>query len=134
MDLQERKVRATLLHSRGYNCAQCVLLSFDDITGLNSATGSRLAMGLGGGIGAQGEVCGALLGMILVLGMVRGEDPAIKPQVNMEVRELTRRFRERNNDHYLCRELKLMQPERLCDDIISDSVEILHNYLEETRQ
>ena len=104
MDLQERKVRASVLHSRGYNCAQCILLSFDDYTGMS-----------------------------LVLGMVRGEDPAIKPKVNKEVRELTRRFRERNNDRYLCRELKRVQPVRPCDDIVADSVEILHDYLQETK-
>ena len=133
MDLQERKVRASLLHSRGYNCAQCILLSFDDYTGLSSVAASSLAMGLGAGVGAQGEVCGALLGVSLVLGMVRGEDPAIKPKVNKEVRELTRRFRERNNDRYLCRELKRVQPVRPCDDIVADSVEILHDYLQETK-
>lgn len=124
---------ASLLHGRGYNCAQCVLLSFDDCTGLDSAAASRLAMGLGAGVGTQGEMCGSLLGMTLALGMMRGDDPKNKPQVNAEVRELTKRFRNRNKDLYLCRELRAAKF-KSCDDLVADAVEILHNYLVERNE
>lgn len=131
MELKERKQHAGTLHSNGYNCAQSVLMSFADVTELPESVASRIAMGLGGGFGAQGELCGVLLGMALTLGMARGSDPVVKPKVNAEVRELTRRFKERNGGCFLCRELK-SKCRRPCDDIIADGVEILHEYLEET--
>lgn len=133
MYLNERVACAAGLHKEGYNCAQSVLLSFSDLTGLARATASRMAMGLGGGVGGQGQVCGVVLGMSLVLGLLRGDDPAGKGAAYAEVRELTRRFREKNDGHWLCRDLKV-QGRRPCDDLIADGVEILYSYLAEERK
>ena len=128
MTLEERKVLGKLLHGRGYNCAQCVLLAFEDKTGLESATASRLAMGLGAGVGAQGEICGAITGMAIGLGLMRGEDPAGKGAVNKEVRQLTDKFKERNCDYVRCHDLK-KKGKRPCDALISDAIEILDNHI-----
>ncbi len=130
MTLDGRKAKAMELHGKGYNCAQSVLLVFDDYTNIDADIAARIAMGLGGGMGGQGEVCGAVLGMALVAGLCGDADPKCKPGAYAAVRELTRRFRERNSGCHLCRDLK-GKCRIPCDDLIVGAVEILHNYLEE---
>lgn len=64
--------RAEQLFMEGYNCSQAVLLSYSDITGLDDKTAAMLASGFGGGMGRMREVCGAVSGMFIVLGIVAG--------------------------------------------------------------
>ena len=69
--------RAEQLFMEGYNCSQAVLLSYSDITGLDDKTAAMLASGFGGGMGRMREVCGAVSGMFIVLGIVAGySDPS----------------------------------------------------------
>ena len=56
----------------GYNCAQSVLFSFCEELGLDAETALKLSCGLGAGMGRQGEVCGAVSGGIVVLGLKFG--------------------------------------------------------------
>ena len=57
------KEKATELHGKGCNCAQSVLLSLGDVTGLDEKTAAAVACGFGGGAGCR-ELCGALSGAI----------------------------------------------------------------------
>ena len=60
----------------GFNCAQAVLLAFSDLTGLEQDTAARLASSFGGGLGRMREVCGAVSGASMVLGLLKGySDP-----------------------------------------------------------
>ena len=52
----------------GRNCAQSVALAFKDELGLTEEQISKLIIGFGGGFGRQRLVCGAVSGMIMVLG------------------------------------------------------------------
>lgn len=92
----------------GYNCAQAVLLSFSDLTGLDEKTAMRLASSFGGGMGRLREVCGAVSGMFMVAGLLYGQDdvPENKEKVAHYalVQELAAKFRE-NNGSIICREL-----------------------------
>ena len=56
----------------GYGCAQAVLLAFADVTGLEDDTAARLASSFGGGMGRLREVCGAVSGALMVLGLSEG--------------------------------------------------------------
>jgi C_GCAxxG_C_C family probable redox protein len=56
----------------GYNCAQSVLYAYGPDLGLEAETALKVATGLGAGMGRRGEVCGALTGGILVLGLKYG--------------------------------------------------------------
>ena len=51
----------------GLNCAQSVVLAFKEELQLDEATLKKLSIGYGGGVGRQREVCGAVLGMTMVL-------------------------------------------------------------------
>lgn len=56
----------------GYNCAQAVLYSFCDDLGLESDTALKLACGFGAGMARKQEVCGAVSGGIIVIGLKHG--------------------------------------------------------------
>ena len=99
---------AEQLFRDGYNCAQAVLIAFADVTGLERDTAARLASSFGGGLGRMREVCGAVSGASMVLGLVKGyADPtdadAKKAHYHL-VQEFARRFREQNGS-IICRDL-----------------------------
>ncbi len=104
----EHAEEARRLFLEGYNCAQAVFCAFDDVTGLDRDTSARLASSLGGGMGRLREVCGAVSGALLALGLLRGysdpADPALKRDHYARVRDLAGRFRGRSGT-ILCREL-----------------------------
>lgn len=56
----------------GYNCAQSVLFSFCGELGLDEDAALKLSCGFGGGMGRMGEVCGAVSGGIIALGLKFG--------------------------------------------------------------
>ncbi len=60
----------------GLNCAQSVVLAFKKEMNMDEETLKKLSIGFGGGVGRQREVCGAVLGMTLVLSYLKsnGQD------------------------------------------------------------
>ena len=64
-------MRAAAYFTAGYNCAQAVVLAFGDVTGWDEKSAAALSSAFGGGMGRMREVCGAVSGMLLVLGTVR---------------------------------------------------------------
>ena len=56
----------------GYNCAQAILYAFGPDFGLDAERALKVATGLGAGMGRRGEVCGAVTGGILALGLKYG--------------------------------------------------------------
>ena len=96
------------LFRKGYNCSQSVLMAFGDITGFDDDTATRLASSFGGGIGRMREVCGAVSGAAMVLGLVKGysdpDDREAKKAHYALVRTFADRFKELNGS-VICREL-----------------------------
>ncbi len=99
---------ARRLFLEGYNCAQAAFCAFIDRTGLDLDTAARLSSSFGGGMGRLREVCGAVSGALMALGMIRGysdpADPEAKAAHYRLVQEYVRRFREQNGT-IICREL-----------------------------
>lgn len=106
--MSEYGKRAEELFTDGYNCAQAVLCAFEDVTGMERSTAAAVASSFGGGIGRMREVCGAVSGAVMVLGIAKGytdpKDPVSKRNHYRLVQEFMRRFREENGS-YICREL-----------------------------
>ena len=100
--------KAYELFTQGYNCAQAVLLAFGDITGLDDETAARLSSSFGGGLGRMREVCGAVSGAAMVLGLLKGYadhvDPIAKKEHYHRIQEFAERFKEANGS-IVCREL-----------------------------
>lgn len=63
----------------GYNCAQSVFMAFCEETGLDEETAAKLASSFGGGMGRLREVCGAVSGMFMAAGLIKGySDPGTR--------------------------------------------------------
>lgn len=143
----DRCALAYQYHKSGYNCAQSVAASFADLTGWTPEQLFAAAGGLGGGYGgSHAEVCGAVSGAVLVLGILfpytrEGDMPAKR-----RIYALTKDFRQRFFDifgHTRCMDLLQARPgvsektpaaRRLevtthCDNMIVTSVELLEELL-----
>ncbi len=92
----------------GYNCAQSILYAFGPELGLDGETALKVATGLGGGMGGSGEVCGAVTGGILALGLKHGrgsrEEKAVAQCNYQKTLELMAAF-EKARGSCLCRTL-----------------------------
>lgn len=87
------------------NCAQSVFSVFAVQTGMDESTALKITSTLGGGLSRRGEVCGAVSGALLALGLARGTDtPAGKEAAYQLGQEFMRRFEEKHGT-ILCREL-----------------------------
>jgi C_GCAxxG_C_C family probable redox protein len=108
MPMSTRTHVATTRFLSGYNCAQAVLDAFRDEAGLDEDLALKIATGLGAGMGRKQEVCGAVTGGILVLGLRHGrgsrDDQAVTGTTYARVRELMDRFAAKHGT-CLCREL-----------------------------
>lgn len=105
---EEYSVKAKNLFEQGYNCAQAVLLAFDDVTKLDTATAAALSSSFGGGMGRLREVCGAVSGMFMVSGVVRGYSDPKATTEKMEhyafLQNLAAEYKK-DNGSIICREL-----------------------------
>jgi len=145
-----RKELADAYHKKGFGCAQSVLCAFRQDFGLDEETALRISTGFGSGMGRLCEVCGALTGGFMVIGLKHGKVITDGTKYGTEtettyrlVAELAKRFKERNGS-IVCRDLighDLSDPEQraqvlkeglfdtCCSKLILDSVEILEEIL-----
>ena len=105
----DHSIKAEELFVNGCNCSQAVLLAFSDLTGLDEATSMKLASPFGGGIGRLREVCGAVSGMMMVLGLLygyedSGEKDGRKKQLYKDVQALAAEFSAQNGS-IVCRDI-----------------------------
>jgi len=90
---------------QGFNCAQSVLAAFAAQLGLDESRALKLASPFGGGVSRRGEVCGAVSGALMVLGLAQGADtPAGKESAYLLGQDFLQRFEARHGT-ILCRKL-----------------------------
>ncbi|MFI3229169.1 MAG: C-GCAxxG-C-C family protein [Bacillota bacterium] len=98
------------LFKEGYNCAQAVVVAFEEELGLSREVLSKMMSSFGGGLGRQREVCGAVSGMCFVAGVLLGySDPKAQKE---------------KSDHYntvqtLCGEFKGINGSIICRELLS---------------
>ena len=101
-------IKAAELFLSGYNCAQAVAVSFHQELGLTAPQAARMGSAFGGGMGRRREVCGAVSGMLFVLGSLYGYDTPgdddHKKRLYGQVQALAEKFREENGS-IICREI-----------------------------
>ena len=90
-------------HDIGYGCAQSVLCAFTEDFGLEEETALRLSTGFGSGMGRLCEMCGALAGGCMVIGLKYGKVITDGSKYGTETEityrltaEMARRFAARN--------------------------------------
>ena len=127
----------------GFSCSQALLSTYGTDFGLDRETALKVAGAFGGGMGRMGEVCGAVTGAFMVIGlkhgMVKAEDNEAKGKTYELVREFVSKFKSRNGS-IICRELlgyDLSIPEEmeqvkekglvntLCPKFVRDAAEII---------
>lgn len=72
-DLDERVARAVEYFMAGYNCSQSVVAAFSDLYGLDETMAKRIAAGFGGGVGRMRMMCGAVSGIVMLVGLDCGQ-------------------------------------------------------------
>ena len=92
--------KATELFGGGYNCAQAVLSAFCTDYDLDADTALRIAGGLGSGV-RNAEICGAVSGAVLVIGLKYGHDKAL---CNTKTEEFTAKFKKENQS-IVCKDI-----------------------------
>ncbi len=113
INVDERVERAQAYFKAGYNCAQAVVMAFDDVMQMSPDELARLAAPFGGGMGRMREVCGTVSGMAFLAGAIK---PSTNPS-NLEERKenyalvqlFADKFREENGD-IVCRRLLGLEP------------------------
>jgi C_GCAxxG_C_C family probable redox protein len=136
---------AVNIFGKSYNCSQSVFSAFAAQFGLPERTALRLASPFGGGVARRGEVCGAVSGGLLALGLARGADtPAGKEGIYRLSQEFMRRF-EAEHGTIICRDLlgsDISTPEgwqevkrtgkstTLCPLLVREAAEIVQALLE----
>lgn len=103
-----RADRAEELFREGYNCSQTVFATFADVLGLTVEEAALQSSAFGGGIGGLREVCGAVCGMAMVVGYLRGySDPKEyegKKAMYHLIQEMSQEF-EKEMGSIICRDL-----------------------------
>jgi len=110
MDKADKSEAARALFKAGANCAQAVLGAYAAECGLTHEQAMRLGSSFGGGMGRLREVCGAVSGMFMVVGLKQGySDLQIKPDKDRHyalIQKLAEEFKSRTQSHSIvCREL-----------------------------
>ena len=140
--------KAAELFLSGYNCAQAVAVAFCDEMGLTQRQAARMVSSFGGGMGRMREVCGAVSGMLFVLGTLYGYDEpgddAAKKRLYGQVQALAAGFRAENGS-IICREILKNPPsdpnpsprtaeyyaKRPCARMVYTAARILDEYIQE---
>jgi C_GCAxxG_C_C family probable redox protein len=145
--MSEKVDAAVACFREGFSCSQAILSTWGGEFGLERETALRVAAGFGGGMAGLGEVCGAVTGALIVIGLKHGQteakDKERKESNYARVHDFIGRFRSRNAS-LLCRELlgcDLTTPEAResakqkglftdrCPRFVRDAAEILEDVL-----
>ena len=107
-ELEERVQRAVEIFMSGYGCCQSVVAAFADLYGFTDEQAKLVGAGFGGGVGRMRMMCGAVSGIVTLVGMkegqTRGDDREGKARCYKVVQDLLERSR-RENGSIICAEL-----------------------------
>jgi C_GCAxxG_C_C family probable redox protein len=92
----------------GFMCSQAVFSAYAGQFGMEREAALKVSAAFGGGMGRMGEVCGAVTGAFMVLGLKYGRTSVRDAKSHEKITRLVREFAERFkslNGSILCREL-----------------------------
>lgn len=94
--------------AKGYNCAQSVFASFAPEYGIDKEQAYKLACGVGGGF-RFAEVCGAVSGAVMIIGLKGGNhlpaDVTCRDECYQTTIHFVEEFKKRNRDAITCKDL-----------------------------
>lgn len=146
--MKNKSDAAVEMMAAGYNCAQSTLGVFCADLNFDREKALKLASGFGGGMARKQEVCGAVSGGAMVLGLKHGrvlaDDKAAAEANYQRVGEFMKRFSDKNGS---CRCGKLLNgcdlqteegrrkykedglAEKVCRPLVADTVRLLEELL-----
>jgi len=133
--------------NEGFMCSQAILSAYAGQFGIDRENALRVSAAFGGGMGRMGEICGAVTGAFMVIGLKYGrimvKDTKSHEKTNRLVREFVDKFKSLNGS-IVCRELlgcDLSTPDgqktfvdkklrdTLCTRLVRDAAEIVEQLL-----
>lgn len=133
---------------KGFNCSQSVLFAFAKNLNLDEGTALNISSGFGAGMGRMQEICGAVTGAFMVIGLKYGKSggsaDALKEKIYSKVREFAKLFQEKHttvNCRLLLNGCDLLTDEgrnrynneslkdKVCELCVRDSIKILNRIL-----
>ena len=133
--------------NQGITCSSAVFSAFAGELGLDEKTAGKIACGFGAGISRTGNICGAVSGAIMVIGLKYGKAERGDDASTIKTRGLTREFIEeftQKNGSVNCTELlgynlnnqdeydgaaKANLFRTTCPEYVKDAVDILERIL-----
>ena len=129
MNIQERADQAAKLKATGVcNCTQSVLKVFEDKIPMEEQDIMKLTAGFAAGMGCLESTCGALIGAVMVSGMLTDGQGTM-----LYAKELVNRFQAKRGAT-ICKDLKGLEsgkPLCECPDCVRNAVMALGEILEE---
>ncbi|EFL52227.1 C_GCAxxG_C_C family protein [Solidesulfovibrio fructosivorans JJ]] len=141
MTRQEVEQTAVSVMSTGYNCAETILRLATDHLGIpGDGASTRIATCFGGGVGrSHAEICGALSGAVMALGLAYGRDASDISCT--QAHALASAFRQRFIEQFgssccatLRESLGRHEADPDCKRLVADTAGLLHEFLMEQRQ
>jgi C_GCAxxG_C_C family probable redox protein len=90
--------RAGASFQEGFSCSQAVFTAFSDDFGLDRLTALKVSQAFGGGMGHLGEVCGAVTGAFMAIGLkygrTRADDLEARDKTYALIQAFAHRFKE----------------------------------------
>lgn len=106
--IEERKQQAIDNFIAGYNCSQAVFMAYTDLFDIDEKLAKQISAPFGGGMGRMGEVCGALSGAFMSIGLrYPADDPGdktAKAENYKAVQRVAEPFRQKFGS-IICRDL-----------------------------
>ena len=120
------KEKAVIYFSQKLHCSQSVLAAFADECGITEEEAFRLGCCFGSGM-RKGEVCGAVTGALMVLGLLYGQ----KAACDIEGRQLSNKVNDLMMDRF-----KEKCGSYICNDLLGCDIttEEGHNYCLENKK
>ena len=145
MSIKPDEAYATFIS--GFSCSAAVLSSFAEELGLDKETAYKIACGFGSGLSRTDNICGAVSGAIMVIGLKYGKvtpkDNAARDKTQMLVQQFLREFAKKNSsvnctdllgynlgnpeEYAMARDKKLFVTK--CPALVRDATEILEKLL-----
>ena len=107
-ELDECVQRAVDNFMAGYGCCQSVVAAFSDLYGLDDTMAKKIGAGFGGGVGRMRMMCGAVSGIVILVGLdcgqTEGSDREGKSACYKVVQELLEKSKQENGS-IICAEI-----------------------------
>jgi|GEM_PF-1359660 len=147
MDKNAKVIEAKELFFKSYNCAQSTAVPFAEECGMEKDTMLKACSAFGGGVAGLKEVCGVVMGITMVVGLIENRidtsDKEAKAEIKGIAQGLIKKFTDINKT-INCGELledfeknplpakegEEYYAEKPCTKLVEDGVRILCDYIE----